>query len=155
MKIWLSAAIALAGVSVAAAEVIEPTDVRFENGAIMESLTGVPGDPAEGRKVMNRGAGNCIACHEVSALSDLPFHGEVGPLLDGVGSRWTEAELRGLVANPKMMFEGTIMPAFYKTEGFIRPGEGYTAKAPEGPLKPILSAQQIEDVVAFLMTLTD
>ena len=75
-------------------------------------------------------------------------------MLDGVGSRWNEAELRGIVANAKLMYEGTIMPAFYKVDGFTRPGNGYTGKAAE-TLEPILSAQQIEDVVAFLMTLKD
>ena len=54
-----------------------------------------------------------------------------------------------------MTFEGSFMPAFYKTEGFIRPGAAYSGKAPEGDLPPILSAQQIEDVVAFLMTLKE
>ena len=54
-----------------------------------------------------------------------------------------------------MMFEGTMMPSFYKTEGFIRPGDGYTGKAPEGEIEPILSAQQIEDVVAYLVTLKE
>ena len=61
----------------------------------------------------------------------------------------------GIVANPKMTFEGTVMPAFYKTSGFTRPGDGYTGKAAQGEIEPILSAQEIEDVVAFLMTLQD
>ncbi len=76
-------------------------------------------------------------------------------MLDGAGDRWSEAELRGIVANAKMMFEGTMMPAFYKTEGFTRPGDAYTGKAPEGDLPPLLSAQQIEDVVAYLATLKE
>ncbi len=67
--------------------------------------------------------------------------------------RWNEAQLRGIVANAKKTFDGTIMPSFYKTSGFIRPGDGYTGKAAEETLSPMLSAQQIEDVVAFLMTL--
>ena len=105
---------------------------------------------------MNKGAGNCIACHNVSALSDLPFHGEIGPPLDGAADRWSEAELRGIVSNAKIMFEGTMMPAFYKTEGFVRVGDAYTGKAhPEGEVQPLLTAQDIEDVVAFLMTLKE
>ena len=47
------------------------------------------------------------------------------------------------------------MPAYYKVDGFVRPGNAYTGKAPEGPLDPLLSAQQIEDVVAFLVTLKE
>ena len=66
---------------------------------------------------------------------------------------YDEAHLRGLVANAKHTFPVTIMPAFYKTEGFIRPGAAYTGKAPEGDLPPILGAQQIEDVLAYLLTL--
>lgn len=133
-----------------------PGDVVYEDGAVAESLTGVAGDPAAGMTVMTtRGLGNCIACHEVTALKDAPFHGEVGPMLDGAGDRWSEAELRGIVSNAKMLFEGTIMPAFYKTNGYIRPGNAFTGKAAEGDLPPLLTAQQIEDVVAYLLTLNE
>lgn len=137
-----------------AAEPTAPGDVVYDNGAIAASLTGGAGDPAEGAKVFgSRAMGNCVACHEVTSLESA-FPGNVGPMLDGVGSRWNEAELRGIVANAKLMYEGTIMPAFYKTDGFTRPGDGYTGKA-AADLAPILSAQQIEDVVAFLTTLKD
>ena len=104
---------------------------------------------------MNKGAGNCVACHQISALPELAFQGEIGPALDGAGSRWTEGELRGIVANAKKTFEGTMMPSFYKTEGFIRLGNAYTGKAHEGDVAPLLTAQDVEDVVAFLMTLKD
>jgi sulfur-oxidizing protein SoxX len=133
-----------------------PSEVKFEDGAVAESLTGGPGDPEMGRKIMgSRSMGNCVACHAVSALSDVQWHGEVGPPLDGVGSRWSEAELRGIVANAKMMFPGSMMPSFYKTEGYIRPSDGFTGEAARGELDPILTAQQIEDVVSFLQTLQD
>ncbi len=141
----------------AAAQQVAPSDVEYgEYGAIEASLTDRPGDPANGAAIMvDRGKGNCIACHQVDALSEHPFHGEVGPPLDGVADRWTEADLRGLVANAKMTFEGTVMPAFYKTSGFIRPGDGFTGKAAQGELDPLLSAQEIEDVVAYLLTLSE
>jgi sulfur-oxidizing protein SoxX len=135
--------------------IVTPTAISFVDGAVEQSLTGAPGDPDSGKLIMNKGAGNCIACHEVTALKEWPFHGEVGPLLDGVADRWSEAELRGIVSNAKMMFEGTMMPSFYKTEGFIRPGNEFTGKAAEGEIDPLLTAQDIEDVVAFLMTLKD
>lgn len=136
---------------------VAPGDVQFsEYGAVEASLSGTAGDAASGAEIVSsKKLGNCIACHEVTVLSDAPFHGEVGPSLDGAGSRWNEAELRGILSNSKMTFEGTIMPAYYKVEGFVRPGDAYTGKAANGPLDPLLSAQQIEDVVAFLMTLTD
>jgi sulfur-oxidizing protein SoxX len=76
-------------------------------------------------------------------------------MLDGAGDRWSEAELRGILVDAKMTFEDSMMPSFYKTEGFIRLGNAYTGKAHEGDVEPLLSAQQIEDVVAYLMTLKD
>lgn len=150
----VAAVLVVSAVSAQGSE-ITPSDVVYEDGAVAQSLTGVAGNADEGAKIMNKGAGNCIACHEVTALSHLPFHGEVGPMLDGAADRWSEAELRGIVANAKMMFDGTVMPSFYKTDGFVRLGNAYTGKAHEGDVDPLLSAQQIEDVVAYLMTLTD
>lgn len=134
-----------------------PKDVTYDDyGAVEVSLTGVAGDVANGALIVgDKSKGNCVACHAVSALADIPFHGEVGPMLDGAGDRWSEAELRGLVANAKMTFDGTVMPAFYKDDGYIRPGDAYTGKAPKAPLTSILTAQEIEDVVAFLATLKE
>lgn len=143
------------GASAAAADMVKPRDVVFVDGAVEASLTGVAGNPEEGAKIMNKGAGNCIACHQVSALSHLPFHGEIGPTLDGAADRWSEAELRGIVANAKIMFEGSMMPSFYRTDGFVRLGDAYTGKAHEGEVAPLLTAQQVEDVVAYLGTLKE
>ena len=153
--ITLAAALTVAGA--ATAETVAPGDVVYdEYGAVEMSLSGVAGDPVNGEKIMvTKSKGNCVACHAVSVLSYAPFHGEVGPQLDWVGETWSQAELRGILANAKKTFEGSVMPAFYKVEGFIRPGKAYTGKAPDGPLTPLLSAQEIEDVVAFLLTLTD
>ncbi|MGI3169258.1 sulfur oxidation c-type cytochrome SoxX [Pseudooceanicola sp. C21-150M6] len=153
----LIASVAGLAATAALAEVTAPTDVTYsEYGEIETSLTGVPGDAANGKVIMTtRSKGNCVACHAIDALSDAPFHGEVGPALNGLAEYRTEPELRGIVANAKMTFDGTVMPAFYKTNGYIRPGDGYTGKAANGDLPPILTAQEIEDVVAFLMTLKD
>ncbi|MGX9353920.1 sulfur oxidation c-type cytochrome SoxX [Roseobacteraceae bacterium S113] len=135
---------------------VKPTDVVFVDGAVETSLSGKPGDAATGAEIMNKGAGNCIACHQVSDLSHLPFHGEIGPSLDGVADRWSVPELRGIVTNAKIMFPESRMPSFYKTEGFVRLGDGYTGKAHGGgDVEPLLSAQQIEDVVAYLVTLKE
>ncbi|MWB77904.1 sulfur oxidation c-type cytochrome SoxX [Pseudooceanicola sp. 216_PA32_1] len=141
----------------ALADPVEPMSVKYDDyGAIETSLSGMPGDAVEGKKVMSsRGLGNCVACHEVSALADVPFQGEIGPSLDGAGDRWNEAELRGIVADAKKTYDGTMMPSFYKTSGYIRPGNAFTGKAGTEPLPPLLTAQQIEDVVAFLLTLKD
>ncbi|MHC0052584.1 sulfur oxidation c-type cytochrome SoxX [Actibacterium sp. D379-3] len=154
----LTAACFVAGTGLASAEVA-PQNVSFDDyGAIAESLTGTPGDAASGRKIAGtKSLGNCVSCHAISEMvEDVPFHGEVGPVLDGVADRWTEAELRGIVANAKMTYDGTVMPSFYKTTGYIRPGDAYTGKAAKSdPMPPLLSAQQIEDVVAYLMTLKE
>jgi sulfur-oxidizing protein SoxX len=96
-----------------------------------------------------------VACHVITAMPQAQFQGNVGPALDGAASRWNEAQLRGMVSNAKMMFEGTRMPAFYKVDGYIRPGVGYTTEPATEPMPPILTAQQIEDVVAYLMTLKE
>jgi len=148
-------AAALIGTAAFAAET-DPKAVKFDDyGAVEASLSGMAGDPEKGAVIMaTKSKGNCVACHEISAL-DAPFQGNVGPSLDGAGDRWGAAELRGLVVNAKMMFEGTVMPAFYKVDGFTRPGDAYTGKAGTEPLPPLLSAQEIEDVVAFLATLKD
>lgn len=133
-----------------------PKEVQFHEGKVEASLSGQPGDPANGIKVMTTAAlGNCVACHTIAALPEVQFPGDIAPPLDGVADRWSEAELRGIVANAKMTFDGSFMPAFYKTEGFIRPGGGYSGKAPDGDLPPILTGQQIEDVVAYLLTLKE
>jgi len=157
MKTILTAATALAISTYAlSAGEVAPTEVTYTDGAVAMSLSGQPGDVAEGRSIVSsKKKGNCVACHAVSDLADVPFHGEIGPSLDGAGDRWSEGELRGLVANAKMTFEGTMMPSFYKTEGFIRPGKAYTGKAADDTFGPLLTAQQIEDVVAYLITLKE
>lgn len=156
LAILAAAAVALTAAG-ATAEIVKPQDVAFVDGAIATSLTGTPGNPEAGAVIMNKGAGNCIACHEVTALSHLPFHGEIGPMLDGVADRWSEAELRGIIANAKVMFEGSMMPSFYRVDGFTRVGNAYSGKGfKEGEeVTPLLTAQEVEDVVAYLMTLKD
>ncbi len=157
MKTLMTTAMALVMASAAmAANEIAPSDVTYVDGAVEQSLTGTAGDPAKGREIVgSKKLGNCVACHQVSDLSDVPFHGEIGPMLDGAGERWNEAELRGIVSNAKVMFDGSMMPSFYKTEGFIRPGKAYTGKAADDTFGPLLSAQQVEDVVAYLQTLKE
>lgn len=138
------------GASAASAEVVKPADVKIMEGVLTQSLTGQPGDPEKGRQwFIDRKLGNCLACHQNSQVVDQPYHGEVGPPLDGVAGRWSEAELRAIVVNSKIaLHEDTIMPAFYRDTGFNRVAEKFAGK-------PILTAQQVEDVVAFLLTLKE
>ena len=150
MRTALAAGLAmLVAVSAASAQMVKPGDVTFVDNTVPQSLTGQPGDPAKGRNwVVGRKLGNCLACHANSDMAQEPYHGEVAPPLDGAGNRWSEAELRAIVINSKVAFSPeTIMPAFYRDSGFNR-----VAKSFEG--KTILTAQQVEDVVAYLMTLT-
>lgn len=128
-----------------------PSDIVIEDGAVATPLTSAPGDPATGRATFaGRKLGNCLACHQNGDLANEElFHGEVGPPLDGVADRWTEAELRAIVINSKQVFgEHTIMPAFYRDTGFNRPLEDFEGKT-------ILTAQQVEDLVAYLQTLRE
>lgn len=145
------------GLAVSAAAEVAPGDIKWaEDGAIEASLTGTPGDPVAGAKVMSTNAlGNCVACHSIAAMPDVPFHGDIAPALDGAAGRWTEAQLRGIVVDAKHTFTDSFMPGMYKVGPFIRPGVDYTGNAPETPdaIKPILTAAQVEDVVAYLMTL--
>jgi sulfur-oxidizing protein SoxX len=111
-------------------------------------LTSKPGDPKEGEQVVvGRRLGNCLSCHEIDALRQEPFHGEIGPPLNGAAGRWDTGTLRMIVVNAKKVFgDETVMPAFYRVDGLNR-------VRPEFIGKPILTAQQVEDVVAFLATL--
>lgn len=150
--IIIGMAISALSATVAMAEVA-PENVEFTEGAIAQSLSGTAGNAEDGKKVFSTaGLGNCVACHAAEISKDIPFPGTVGPALDGAADRWTPEQLRGIVANAKMTFDGTVMPSFYKTSGYIRPGDAYTGKAGTEPLPPILNAQQVEDVVAYLQT---
>ena len=117
--------------------------------SIPKPLTGKPGDPGKGRETfINRKLGNCLGCHAVSELEAEPFHGAVGPPLDGVADRYEEGEIRLQVVNAKANNPDTIMPGFYVTDGLHR-------VAPKFAGKSILTAEQVEDIVAYLMTLTE
>lgn len=147
----LSLTFSMVAISVSSvmAEPVAPAAVEFDDGAVVASLTGVLGNPAAGRDVFKgRKLGNCLACHENSDMPEESFHGEVGPPIAGAGERWSEGQLRAIVSNSKMVFEDTIMPAFYRDNGFTRPLEKFEGKT-------ILTAQQVEDVVAYLQTLKD
>lgn len=121
----------------------------IDETSILEPLTGKPGDPDQGRATfIDRKLGNCLGCHAVTELEAEPFHGEVGPPLDGVADRYEEGELRLQVVDAKIVNTDTIMPGFYVTDGLHR-------VAPKFAGKTILTAGQVEDIVAYLKTLTE
>lgn len=148
-SLFVIAALTVAG-SAHAAEVAPGEVMVNDEFAVTASLTGVAGDPAEGRKVFaDRGLGNCLACHAVTEYSDQLFHGDVGPSLDGAADRWTPEQLRAIVANAKTVFtEETVMPGFYSLEVGLNVRKDLVGKT-------ILTAQQVEDVVAYLATLKE
>jgi sulfur-oxidizing protein SoxX len=114
--------------------------------SIKQSLTGKAGDPVKGRAtVINRKKGNCLACHAMP-IPEQAFHGRIAPPLVGVGGRYTEGQLRLRVVNPKVLNPHSIMPAYYKADGYNRPIKKFAGKT-------ILGAQDVEDIVAYLTTL--
>ena len=116
--------------------------------SIPASLTGAKGDPARGRAIVtNRQVGLCLLCHS-GPFPEERFQGNLAPDLAGAGKRSTEGQLRLRIADSSRINPATIMPAYHRTDGLTR-------VAPAWRGKPILTAEQIEDVVAFLTTLKD
>ena len=114
--------------------------------SLPSSLTGAAGDPAAGKKiVLDRHVGLCLLCHS-GPFPEERFQGNVAPSLAGVGARLSAGQIRLRIVDSSRVNPTTIMPAYYKSEGLTR-----VAPAQRG--KTVLSAQQIEDVVAFLVTL--
>ena len=114
--------------------------------AIPASLTGKPADAARGRAiVLNRQVGLCLLCHS-GPFPEERFQGTIAPDLKGAGARWSEGQIRLRMVDPGRVNAGTIMPAYFRTEGLTRVAPAYQGKT-------VLSAEQIEDVVAFLATL--
>ncbi|MGO4382420.1 sulfur oxidation c-type cytochrome SoxX [Pseudoduganella sp. RAF53_2] len=105
-----------------------------------------PGDPIRGRAIVaSRQLGLCLLCH-TAPIPEEQFQGNLAPDLSGVGDRYTAAQLRQRIADSSQLNPSTIMPAYYRTEGLMRVAPAYRGKT-------ILTAQQIEDVVAYLQTL--
>ncbi len=121
---------------------------RVVDDAIPQSLTGAPGDAANGRKiVITRQIGLCLLCHS-GPFPEERFQGDISPSLAGAGSRLNEGQLRLRIVDGAKLNPDTIMPAYYRIEGLAQVAQQFRGK-------PVLSAEQIEDVVAFLMTLRD
>jgi sulfur-oxidizing protein SoxX len=139
------AAIALVcGVAGARAEALRPFLVVGD--AIPLSLTGGRGDPQRGRDVtVKRELGNCLLCHRVP-IPEERFQGTIGPDLSGVAGRLSEGQIRLRIVDESRLNPQTIMPPYYRLEGLHRVMAAYRGR-------PVLSAEQVEDVVAFLLTL--
>ena len=111
-----------------------------------QSLTGVAGDSARGRAIIvNRQLGLCLLCHS-GPFPEERFQGTIGPELNGIGARLSEGQIRLRIVDPGRLNPATIMPAYFRSEGLTRVAPGFRGK-------PVLTAQQIEDVVVFLSSL--
>ena len=151
----VAGALVAAGIIVAGSAfahgVVTPDKVKFknDNSRVTVSVSGAPGDAAAGRKAFaNRKQGNCLACHVNADMPEQQFHGEIGPALDGVNERYKASELRAILVDAKKALnETTMMPGFYNVDNL---GVRITGKFKD---KTILSAQQVEDILAYLQTL--
>jgi sulfur-oxidizing protein SoxX len=116
--------------------------------SIPDSLTGQAGDATRGRSVVaNRSLGMCLLCHS-APLPEEPFQGNLASNLAGAGSRWSAGQLRLRIVDPSRLEARTIMPSYYRIDHLQRVAKNFADR-------PILTAQQVEDVVAYLATLKE
>jgi sulfur-oxidizing protein SoxX len=144
-----AAGVTIAALAVATAAVAQDLrPYRVVGDAIPASLTGGPGDAARGRAIVgNRQVGLCLLCH-TGPFPEERFQGSLAPDLGGAGSRLTEGQLRMRLVDAKRLDPDSIMPTYYRIDHQVR-------VAPAWAGKPVLTAEQIEDVIAFLATLKD
>ena len=140
---WIAIGAVVAGCATTAPEAVRP--FRVEGDAIPERLAPAPGDAARGKAIVASRDSNCLLCHAVPE-SGVRFMGNVARALDGAGARLTEGQLRLRIVDFMRVDPDTIMPSYYRTEGLRQVGEAWRGK-------PVLTAQEVEDVVAFLLTL--
>jgi sulfur-oxidizing protein SoxX len=127
----------------------QPALVPYEviGDAIPKPLTDTPGDPARGRAIVVKRDSTCLLCHS-GPFPGERFQGDLAPNLKGTGARWSEGQLRLRLVDATRLNPATIMPSYYRIDGLVRVARSYAGK-------PVLAAQQIEDVVAYLKTLKD
>ena len=145
--LFMALAISLSGVIATAHAVAAPMPAyRVVDGGIAVALTELPGDATRGRDIAtNRQVGMCQLCHQVPASNDR-FQGDIATSLAGAGARWTVPQLRLRIVDSRRVNEDSVMPAYFKTDGLSRVAGAWRDR-------PILNAQQVEDVVAWLGSL--
>ena len=120
---------------------------RIVGDGIPDSLTGSPGDAERGRALVLDRTSTCILCHS-GPFPETRFQGDLATGLAGAGNRWSEAQLRLRLVDAAHFNPATIMPSYYRVDGLARVGTNWRGT-------PILSALQIEDIVAYLATLRE
>jgi len=131
--------------SVASAQGLRTYDIIGD--AIPASLTGTAGDATRGRALVVDRSSTCILCHS-GPFPEQNFQGDVAPSLAGTGSRWSAGQIRLRLVDASRMNAATIMPSYYRIDGLSRVGRAWQGKS-------ILTAEQIEDIVAYLVTLRE
>lgn len=120
--------------------------VTVVGDGIPAALEGKLGDAARGRAIAaSRGQGLCLLCHS-GPVPEERFQGTLAPDLTGAGARWNAAQLRLRLVAPQHLNPDSLMPAYYRTDGLVRVGQRWQGR-------PLLDAQQIEDVIAWLLSL--
>jgi len=146
MRAAVRAALLLAACASGTAGAQPVAPYAVEGDAIAQPLAGLHGDAQRGRAlVASRTQGLCLLCH-AAPLPDERFQGNLAPDLAGVGGRYTAGQLRLRVVDARRVNPASLMPPFHGVPGAARVGAAWAGK-------PILSAQQVEDVVAWLATL--
>ena len=139
--------VAIAGLAVSLGHA-QPIAYEVVDGGIPQPLTDEPGNRYRGElAARDPTRATCLICHAMP-IPDEPDPGNIGPDLTGVGARFTEAELRLRLVDPKLINPDTVMPAYYSLRNLNRVEAQYAGQT-------IYTAQEVEDVIAFLMTLTE
>ncbi len=146
VKLAAALALVVSSAAVHAQDALRPYTVV--GNEIPQPLTGARGDPARGRAIVtNRQVGLCLLCHS-GPFPEEKFQGTLAPDLKGAGGRWSEGQLRLRIVDSSRLYPDTMMPAYYRIDGRTRVAPAFAGK-------PVLTAEQIEDVVAYLVTLRD
>lgn len=140
---WIAVLAGLAGCAGWGPDAVVP--YRVDGDAIPERLAPAPGDAERGKTVVAARDSNCLLCHAVPGAA-VRVMGNVGPPLDGVGRRLSEGQLRLRIVDSLRLNRDTLMPSYYRVDGLNRVAEAWRGK-------PVLTAQQVEDTVAYLLTL--
>jgi len=140
---WIAMLAVAAGCATPAPQAVLP--YRVEGDAIREPLAPAPGDAVRGKAVVVSRDSNCLLCH-AAPDSGVRVMGNVGQSLAGVGARLTEGQLRLRIVDSMRLNRDTMMPSYYRTDGLNQVAEAWRGQ-------PILTVQQVEDTVAYLLTL--
>jgi L-cysteine S-thiosulfotransferase len=143
LLVWFAAFSVVAGCATTAPDAL--TLYRVEEDAIPGPLVPAPGDAARGRSVLLGRDGNCLLCHAVPETGGR-FMGNLALTLSGVGARFNAGQLRLRIVDSMRLNRDTIMPSYYRVDGLNKVAAAWRGR-------PVLTAQQVEDTVAYLLTL--